>query len=698
MTTSGTDGNGTDGNGQDSGSRKTGRPFITGIGAAVALTAGGVLQATLLQIPLLVWALLFVLILAGVLVERNPDIAAGLIKWCAMHAATVVRRAVGKLGSIPTSGFRQASALMRALRPRVAYLLVFLIGGILAAMVSPRLTTLAGPADQTPCPRPQELRAVTASENVAAFQREADAYAAQMDGKRCRAVHITVFALSSLQEIASAFDTGWVSPSQASRETVVVPFVGPQPDIWIADSLAEAEYVRNRNPADVTLDDLGPIGTSPLVFAVPVNFETRVRGNLPHNAATWRGLIDAARRANLDVARPDPDLSSVGLLATADLYRHDPNAPDDNAPDDPKARQDIEQKVASIGTPQSSVDDLLCSLRPRSEPGVAVLVTEQALIRYNRGDPLSDTCSSLVTKPQTLYKPLYPDEARSLDYRFTQVTWNGQADPVRDRLITGFQQWLGDGRLRSQGYRDVDGQLARPSLPTLQRDVALRRFDASEIVHVISDYPSARAHISVALVIDLSGSMNKPVAQQGSRLDRARDLALQALELLGQYDLAGLWTFPASRSAGDTRAKLDGPVAPIDNQQKEKIKIQLSALGNRGGGHSPLYDVIGNVTAQIGGKDNPAVLVFTDGDNSIERGASAADLIDRLRTMTTKPRVIIFAIGGSECESEDVAALTRADIGVECRPTTSGNENQLINPNQLMSSVFNELRKGGPVP
>lgn len=464
---------------------------------------------------------------------------------------------------------------------------------------------------------------------------------------------------------------------------VVTLMPGPQPDIWVAGSTAVVDSVRDLVPEEVKLEHRRSVATSPLVLAVP-----DPKGVQDHlagvTAPTWNQLVWAAGQFGLRLARPDPDLSEAGMLATSDLYRGLP----EEGPKRAKARMDLERKVASVGVPLSSVNGLLCWIRRQADERRAIIVPERALREYNTGNPLGGECARPVAQPRVPFHALYPRDVSTLNYPFVRVTWRSQAKRDRDEMIDRFGEWLAKEGLRGRGYRDLAGRLPSEGAPVDEPRVTPRGSTTEEVMRALAEYPQGRPAVTAAYVVDVSGSMDKPTLEGISRLDRARDLATQALGLLGSPDSIGLWSFPARGAANDRGVKERVGRQSVNDEHREAMARALAGLEKAEGGSTPLYDAIADVGMRLAGRgQNPAIIVFSDGGNRVRGGIDVARLRASLARTPGKLQVVIMAIGEKECDEPALKALTGdSTIAATCYGATRGETARLI------SNIFAEIR------
>lgn len=629
--------------------------------------------------------LLVVLVAVAELLRLQPE----AIEPLASLLSAVARRL--RLRTRPRRAPRQArrwipaAAVLRRLRVLVAHVVVIAGFAASAWLATTWVTTRVAPGWGEPCGRPLELRVLTSAENRDIIRRLADEFAVSPENNRgCRLAHITLSTQSSAEVVRQAFLREWSGPSSVGTDSPVATLLGARPDVWLPASTAEVEHVLALRPRDAELEVMGSLAYTPMVFAAPKRYRQRIESQLPQaGSPSWRDLIDAAVRSGLTVARPDPGLSVAGLLATVDLYRGIPRG-------DTQALRDLERRITSLGTPVSGLRDLLCTIRTSGASTTAVIATEQAWLDYERGEPLGDGCPRPGGRPPVSYHAFHPADAHGADHPFVRVTWGKEADPRRDEAIDRWRRWLAERLASAGGYRSTAGQAVGDLPPIIEPEVPVRRFRGQELARTLEEFPSARQAVTLAFIVDRSGSMNKPTAENVSRLDRARELIDASLRLLGAADSAGVAAFPAEGEPGGPRLHQIQPVVPFSGENREEAAKRLAAFDGRGSGHMPLYDAIEEAARGLRGRGvNQAVVVFTDGERSTRGGIDAAELARRLAASADRPRVFVVAIGERECDEPDIARLEEHDVMSRCYAASESTTDQLI------GWLFADLRAEG---
>ncbi|WP_327010126.1 substrate-binding domain-containing protein [Dactylosporangium sp. NBC_01737] len=271
------------------------------------------------------------------------------------------------------------------------------------------------------CPQPAAVRVMTSVEQLGAARRVADAYEVATAERHhgCPAADLYVYGAGPTESRA-AVASGWLNDA--------LQRIGPRADVWLPDSTLDVEAAvaaSARFGVTVPIAEQRSIGYSPIVLASPAA--------LPADAG-WRQLWTETGRLGWDVVRPDPALSSAGVLATAALYT--------GLGATPVTARGVEQRLeASLDRgryPLGTSQDLLCQ-----GGTAAVIATEQAVVRYNQGLG----CPGSAGPPERPLLVQYPNDTISEDHPFVRLAWDGVA-ATTTAAATGFGAWLrgDDGR------------------------------------------------------------------------------------------------------------------------------------------------------------------------------------------------------------------------------------------------------------
>jgi Ca-activated chloride channel homolog len=546
-----------------------------------------------------------------------------------------------------------------ALLPVLSAAVAFAVAGAVAAV-------MVGPAPAVAsCEYPVGLRILTAPSRLAVASELAGAYqqwTATANGG-CPTVDPYVYVAAPDVAVES-LGSGWAS---ALRD------VGPRPDVWLPETTAQVEEVRQAmQGADVDLDQLTDqvIGSSPVVLAVAGSaVPDEIAGN--HQDLTWEELVGAAARSGWALVRPDPAASVAGELVITALHR---------GPDAGTRAREIEQRIALAldegGYPLGDTDALLCRHRQREPDGAtstALLVPEQAMVRYNRGDPLGGPCAGGAAPAERLLA-FYPTDTLTIEQPVAIPSWQERSRP-QARAADAFLQWLqsdpdGVRAVVRSGLR-VDGlALTGEHAPLTPEFGAIpEAIPPGRTRQPATPADTAAAHAvyeavqrpgRVLLALDLSGSMAEPVDGDRTRYEVAHHGVEASLQQLGDQDEFGIWVF---RDTGWSQPEgIGGALFRSGSRAAEAVE---ALTGSQPDGGTPLYRTILAGVDEIGRDDDlvTGLVVLTDGEDTDEDPDTEAELaaLDRGAGV----RVFVVAIGEASCRVEAIARAT-SRTGGEC--------------------------------
>lgn len=537
------------------------------------------------------------------------------------------------------------------------------------------------------CEDPTEIAVMVPEDGAAGFGATADVFERRSTTSfACPRYHVTTFGVG-WPALREGFESGWGSaPGEAGATSLEL---GPRPDLWIAESVAQVDIVAPRGAGPgFTVAQPTLVAGSPLVLAVPAPHADALLATTEHGD-TSRELMAAAAAAGLDVVRANPDASFAAALHTERLYAELGSGSGAAAGSAvlEALELDLGHALEQAGLPVGTDGALLCRLGELSRvepPRVAVLTTERAIIEQDASCPAGAGGSG------TPLVPFYPGSAVGLDYTAVQLTW-ADAAPAGRRAdaAAAFVAWLrsdeGQAVLGGEvGTRDQDGRLPADtggSLSGLQ-DASIKP-GASVVAHtrVVSTealYRAARRPARVLVMVDASASMGRPADGDRARLDVAERGVLKALGHISGSDEVGIWSF--SGSAGTSpRPVLDMTGSEVAHSDAPE---RLDTL--RPEGSTPLYDAIDAGTSYLVGLDPggvsrrhlTALVVLTDGENRSGDGAgselTAADLVESARAQEASGvRVYVVAVGEASCQVSDLRQIA-AEWDGECWDSSFG--------------------------
>lgn len=527
------------------------------------------------------------------------------------------------------------------------------------------------------CPHPTQLRVLSSPDGLDPVQMLAAEYEKWTEERNhgCPAVNVHVYAASA-NDTQVALASGWSNG---------YPTVGPRPDLWLADAGSEFDkIIEAPKNSGIEIRDNYIIASSPIVLGVSGS-TIQALEDRPQRP-TWERLRkEDFLRKNL--VRSDPRISTAGAVATALLYGIE------NPVDVAEARE-IELRIGrsldDVKYPLGSSLQLLCRHRQLAESdstsGSVVIVSEQELVRFNKGDPLGGECatSTKQTVGDGILRAFYPSDTRSLDYQFVRFS----SYPAQEKEADRFGNWLtgkdGKHALVRAGLRPPTFTVGEPlnELYGVQPGATFKRESIKPEVlsSSIQRYDDVSRPGRVLLALDASGSMAAAVEPVQTRFQVVAQGAGQALDLMGKRDEFGLRFFPAGESV---------PIGLLDGSDGiSRREITVTALSHTTpNGSTPLFQTIVDGVREVGPSDArhvSALVVLTDGENTPD-GLTLNQVLEVAQPEGV--RIFIIAVGDTRCASEVLRMLT-VNTGGGCHDADFGSVGNSL------EEVFSALWKG----
>ncbi|WP_084734768.1 substrate-binding domain-containing protein [Actinophytocola xinjiangensis] len=442
----------------------------------------------------------------------------------------------------------------------------------------------------------------------------------------------------------------------------------PAPQVWLPTSSMWTGMLREGGHGDLVAQELGPVTTSVLAVAMPEHLAKVVRAD--GEEFSWERLRELAgpngdwqalghpELGPFTLGRDNPNYSTSGLAASVATYfaaadrPAGPTAEDLTDGDVVQFVRDIETSVVRYGDEATT---FMRSIYDDDQQGArtsisAVLVQEQLVHLYNRGAPLGDL-DAAQDRPNEPMVALQPEEGTvQLDHPFVVLSSASQeqreaAVDFRDFLVQDEQQ----RQFVELGFRD----LGRPDRPT---DVLVRESgvpaDSTQTFFEIPEpelvtamrqaWDGTRRAARVLLVLDVSESMlgdaNPDDAATDTKLDLLRPAAKRGLELLGDQDEVGIWTFagPVTRvlelsPVGEVRGQLDGIIDDLPTAKNTSL-------------YRAIREANQTMLATIDRKKINAIVVLSDGAQVPEDAAGLQALKREIDAQNLETSVRVFTI------------------------------------------------------
>ncbi|MFG2038672.1 substrate-binding domain-containing protein [Dactylosporangium sp. NPDC048998] len=427
------------------------------------------------------------------------------------------------------------------------------------------------------------------------------------------------------------------------------------PAVWIPDSTAWLTRVQGADRQAFEAQ-VSPVATSPVVVAAAEPVAAAL-GSRTVGAAQVDTLLAKVAGKELQVGSLDPRRSTAGLAGAGLLY--------DSIATDPKRLVDLVRAYRSIAI----APDRPTLLKNAAGGGQAVLTSEQQVLASAAG---------LTALPL--------DPPVTLDYPFAVVGGRPAADLGAAELLRAALRDVANREAFTRlGFRGPDGSTgaAFPTPQGVSLATALVKplSDEEKVAGVLGYWNATTAPSRVLTLIDITSSMNRPIAKGGpSRLEVLRRAATDGLSLFTDDSELGLWAYASGLPGGKDYQQVV-PVSQLNEGQRARLTSAVSAARAVPTDVCGLYETVlaAYQSLKEGYKDGRSntVVVFTDGANS-KPGMSLETLkleLERATDPTRPVRVVLLGIGPdvNKPELDAIAAATGGRAFVVQDPDQIGN-------------------------
>ena len=521
-----------------------------------------------------------------------------------------------------------------------------------------------------------QLFVTASSEKAALLTQMADGYnrsGAQVGG-RCVQTVVTSKASGGAMD---ALSKGWHADVDGLRPDVWTP-AGSS---WVG-LLQQRTAARDR-PDLVPTGELPRVAYSPLVIAMPRPMAQAL--GWPGKAIGWNdiyalsndpsgwGSVGHPEWGAFKLGKTNPNYSTSGLNALIGEYFAATGLSSDlslQRIEDPKVRDFVRSVESSVVHYGDTTLTFLSNLQQADDRGEgltyisAATVEEKSVWDYNQGNPTGDPATlGDHTKPSVPLVAIYPKEG-TLISDHPWVTLNAPwVDAAKREASQSFLDWVLAPEQQTEfqrfAFRTADGQpgnlisQANGLLPAEPTQVLAP--PAPEVLDRIqTSWTDLRKRAQVLLVIDVSGSMGDPAGGGKSKLELAKEAAIDSLSLFAADDDVGLWVFTTDMAGGADYQELI-PVGPL-GPNLDEFRKQIHALVPLNGTplYSAIHDSVEALRAQLDPDRINGVVVLTDGRNEDPRNQDLAGL---LRYLDSELNVRVFPIAYGE--DADLETLTR---------------------------------------
>jgi Ca-activated chloride channel family protein len=463
---------------------------------------------------------------------------------------------------------------------------------------------------------------------------------------------------------------------------------GPRPDVWTPASSSWVGLLRQRAAArdrpDLVPDgELPRVASSPLVIAMPRPMAQALGWpgadigwsdiyELSTDPEGW-GSVGHPEWGAFRLGKTNPYYSTSGLNALIGEYFAATGLSSDlslTRLEEPKVRDFVRAVESSVVHYGDTTLTFLSNMQQADEAGEgltyisAATVEEKSVWDYNQGNPTGDPATlGDRAEPSVPLVAIYPEEGTLIsDHPWVTLDapW---VDAAKRDASASFLEWVlapeQQTEFQSFAFRTADGEAGdlitqdNGLLPAEPKQVLAA--PAPEVLDRIqTSWTELRKRAQVLLVIDVSGSMADPAGGGSSKLELAKDAAIDALTLFAPDDDVGLWVFTTDMAGGADYQELI-PVGPL-GPNIDEFRRAISGLVPLNG--TPLYTAVHDSVEALRARLDPdrinGVVVLTDGRNEDPRNQ---DLEGLLRFLDSELNVRVFPIAYGE--DADLATLTR---------------------------------------
>jgi Ca-activated chloride channel homolog len=478
-----------------------------------------------------------------------------------------------------------------------------------------------------------------------------------------------------------------------------------RPIVWVPDASSWIALTRaTGGGASVPEADMS-LGSSDVVLAMPEALATAIGWD--EERPSWSDVFSAAADENTwtDLGHPEwgafklgktsPLIASSGEAALLTSYGSAAGSGGELTRDqilDSEVTEMVRQHELATSHYMATPELFLWHVRQSEEQGSVadflsgVIVDEKSVWDYNRGVTSRDGVTRIEGEPPAeKLVPIYPTDGYYVADNPAVVLTGAWVDDVESAAAEDFLRFAttaqGQQIVRQSGYRDLNGRFD-PLVQEVGRFAtdpsgALPYPGASVIRATHESFPEVRKRAEVLFLIDVSGSMEEPIATGTTKLAAAKDAITQALGHFTPGDNVGLAAFSAV-DVDPITPGLVSPVADIGSTRDDFLRA-LGAL--RPIEFTPLHAAVDEFARQRAADWDPerinAIVLLSDGKNEyFGPSVTAQQMIANLNELRHDTPVLIFTLAyGADADVatlQSISSTTGANYYDATDPTKVG--------------------------
>lgn len=428
-----------------------------------------------------------------------------------------------------------------------------------------------------------------------------------------------------------------------AQEPAVTATASDQPDVWIPSSSAWLR-IALVGGVDAYRVEGGSMARSPIILAAP----TAIAGRFAHgDQTTWMQLMAGVAGHQIPaVTMPDPLHSSVGMLAVYAIQ----TAMAHSTPDAGIAQIRALTLRSRLKDASANPAELLQRVAGQSDANavandVGVFpITEQQLTAYQRGGNAIALAGSFPS--DGLIEADYP-------FAISTTTKNGELAQRLRAAITA-------SALTEAGFRTY----------AMPHTLAVPDRSDKLLAPAVQWAQYRTLAFQVLLLIDASGSMNKPATDKaGRKTTKAgllRQSGLAAAQLLGDETSVGMWFFntPTPASPPHTEVVPFGRITDKVGAKTRRDVLATAMSGYRAPNNAgtPLFQTVLDAQAAMRPKVKPGaitlLIVLSDGTDAESKYAMPKKTFLTRLAKSQDPKRPVPVIGVGFGPDADMTTLT----------------------------------------